>query len=70
MEGFYAGGFALVLLLLPGRPAVRAARLLDVAGGEQGEQPRQATQQHHPIRAGVGKDSVLNEGTIGIVLLC
>jgi hypothetical protein len=32
--GFYAGGFALVLLLLPGRPAVRAARLL--AGGFAG----------------------------------
>jgi hypothetical protein len=34
VEGFYAGGFALVLLLLPGRPAVRAARLL--AGGVAG----------------------------------
>jgi hypothetical protein len=34
VEGFYAGGVALVLLLLPGRPAVRAARLL--AGGAGG----------------------------------
>jgi hypothetical protein len=34
VEGFYAVGFALVLLLLPGRPAVRTARLL--AGGAEG----------------------------------
>ena len=34
VEGFYAVGFALVLLLLPGRPAVRTARLL--AGGAAG----------------------------------
>lgn len=34
VEGFYACGFALVLLLLPGRPAVRSARLL--AGGAAG----------------------------------
>jgi len=34
VEGFYACGFALVLLLLPGRPAVRTARLL--AGGAAG----------------------------------
>lgn len=34
VEGFYAGGVALVLLLLPGRPAVRVARLL--AGGAGG----------------------------------
>jgi hypothetical protein len=34
VEAFYAGGFALGLLLLPGKPAVRAARLL--AGGAGG----------------------------------
>jgi hypothetical protein len=34
VEGFYAGGLALVLLLLPGRPAVRVARL--IAGGAGG----------------------------------
>lgn len=34
VEGFYAVGFAIVLLLLPGRPAVRTARLL--AGGAAG----------------------------------
>jgi hypothetical protein len=34
VEGFYAAGLALVLLLLPGRPAVRVARLL--AGGAAG----------------------------------
>jgi hypothetical protein len=34
VEGFYAGGLALVLLLLPGSPAVRIARLL--AGGAGG----------------------------------
>jgi hypothetical protein len=34
VEGFYAAGLALVLLLLPGSPAVRAARLL--AGGAAG----------------------------------
>jgi hypothetical protein len=34
VEVFYAVGFALVLLLLPGRPAVRCARLL--AGGAAG----------------------------------
>jgi hypothetical protein len=34
VEGFYAAGLALVLLLLPGRPAVRVARLL--AGGAGG----------------------------------
>src|ERR1700716_1868717 len=34
VEKFYARGFALVLLLLPGRPAVRTARLL--AGGAAG----------------------------------
>jgi hypothetical protein len=34
VESFYAWGFALVLLLLPGRPAVRTARLL--AGGAAG----------------------------------
>jgi hypothetical protein len=34
VEVFYAAGFALVLLLLPGRPAVRVARLL--AGGAGG----------------------------------
>src|SRR3984885_12225141 len=34
VESFYAGGFALVLLLLPGRPAVRVARLF--AGGGAG----------------------------------
>jgi hypothetical protein len=34
VEAFYAIGFALVLLLLPGRPAVRCARLL--AGGAAG----------------------------------
>lgn len=33
VEGFYAGGFALVLVLLPGRPAVRVARLLAGAAG-------------------------------------
>ena len=34
VEGFYAVGFALVLLLLPGRPAVRCARVF--AGGAAG----------------------------------
>ncbi len=34
VEGFYAAGLALVLLLLPGRPAARAARVL--AGGAGG----------------------------------
>src|SRR6202042_2632309 len=33
VEGFYAAGLALVLLLLPGRPAVRAARLLARGAG-------------------------------------
>ena len=33
---------------------------------EQGEQPPQVAQHHHSIRAGIGKHSVLNEGTIGI----
>jgi hypothetical protein len=33
VEGFYAGGFALVLLLLPGRPVVRVARVLAGGGG-------------------------------------